>query len=124
MRVTFRCESCRSDLTVASHFAGRTILCPRCRQKTRIPAKSAAPDASAASDIAQSSGRPVNESANAFHKPAADFAPNPFAFSVRLETFVSANGDAEDDAPNAENAGSNTPSVNELIAELLDEENR
>ena len=124
MRITFRCEACRSELTVASHFAGRTILCPRCRRKTRIPTANAASEAASSPGASQSSDVPVSESANAFVKLCANFAPNPFAFSVRLETFATSHGDAENDASNAENAVSKTPSVNELIATLLDEENR
>lgn len=123
MRITFVCESCRSELTVASHFAGRTILCPRCRQKTRIPATSAASEDSPKSQSPRPSGSVARESSHAFVKFCADLAPNPFAFSVRLETFASP-ADAEDDAPGAETSASKTPSVNELIATLLDEENR
>jgi hypothetical protein len=124
MRITFLCDSCRSEFTVASHFAGRTILCPRCRRKTRIPAAPSSPEASPSSGASPPSGAPVRESSNAFAKPCADFAPNPFAFSVRLETFASPRRDGEERAPAAGTAASKTPSVNELIATLLDEENR
>ncbi len=116
MRITFFCESCRSKLTVASHFAGRTILCPRCRKKTLIPSSSV-------SSVASSAPETAPDSSNAFVKPCADFAPNPFAFSVRLETFAPPNGGEEDASP-LETSASKTPSVNELIATLLDEENR
>lgn len=124
MRITFRCESCRSELTVASHFAGRTILCPRCRKKTRIPAANAASENASTPGDSQASDAPAGESTQVFAKPCANFAPNPFAFSVRLETFAPANGDAEEDASNAATSASKTPSVNELIATLLDEESR
>ena len=125
MRITFVCESCRSELTVASHFAGRAILCPRCRQKTRIPATSAVSETPSSGEAEPlSPGSTARESANAFVKFCADFAPNPFAFSVRLDAFASSDGDAEDAALGAETSASKTPSVNELIATLLDEENR
>lgn len=122
MRITFRCESCRSEMTVASHFAGRTILCPRCRRKTRIPAANASPEAAASPPDSQPSE--ARESSNAFVKPCADFAPNPFAFSVRLDAFVSSRRDGEESASAVGPAASKTPSVNELIATLLDEDNR
>ena len=124
MRITFRCESCRSELTVAAHFAGRTILCPRCRQKTRIPAANAAPASATASADSPTSASPAGEPTPAFAKLCANFAPNPFAFSVRLETFAPSNGDAEENASNAATSASKPPSVNELIATLLDEESR
>lgn len=121
MKITFFCESCRSELTVASHFSGRTILCPRCRQKTQIQAANASADAAAPSDGATSAPN-VRDSANVAAKPCADFTPNPFAFSVRLETFAPQDG-GEEDASTVESPVSKTPSVNELIATLLDEEN-
>ena len=123
MRITFVCESCRSELTVASHLAGRTILCPRCRKKTRIPsAQSASSSPSSSADASSAPVQLARESTNAFVKPCADFAPNPFAFSVRLETFAPANGDEE--VRDVETSASKTPSVNELIATLLDENER
>ncbi|MBR4834611.1 MAG: hypothetical protein IKU86_09840 [Thermoguttaceae bacterium] len=118
MKITFFCDSCRSELTVASSFIGRTILCPRCRRKTQIPATSVPEPPPTRSE-------PV-ESSSSFVKICADAAPNPFAFSVRLDLFVDENdasvadGGAPDDAANA----SKTPSVDELIAPLRDEENR
>ncbi|MBQ7029703.1 MAG: hypothetical protein IJN32_05615 [Thermoguttaceae bacterium] len=119
MRITFLCDSCRSELTVASHFAGRAILCPRCRRKTRIPATNAASDVES-----QPSDARVREASNAFVKLCANFAPNPFAFSVRLETFASSDGEAAETASDVETSASKTPSVHELIATLLDEDNR
>ena len=121
MKITFSCESCRSELTVASHFAGRTILCPRCRRKTRIPSVDAASQAAPSPDGSQSQvGSTGRESSNVFAKLCADFAPNPFAFSVRLETFAPENG-GEENATSSETPASKTPSVNELIATLLEE---
>ncbi|MBQ9800484.1 MAG: hypothetical protein IJO40_11200 [Thermoguttaceae bacterium] len=124
MRITFLCASCRSELTVASHFAGRTILCPRCRRKTRIPTANAAPETTASPADSPTSASLVRESSNVFAKPCADFAPNPFAFSVRLETFAPQDGGEENASSAAETTASKTPSVNELIATLLEEENR
>ncbi len=119
MKITFFCDSCRSELTVASSFIGRTILCPRCRRKTQIPASSAVE--------APPSRPPLGDSSSSFVKICADAAPNPFAFSVRLdlfavedETAAAENGLAFDDATNV----SKTPSVDELIATVFDEENR
>ncbi len=112
MKITFPCDSCRSELTVASDFIGRTILCPRCRRKTQIPA---------ASVSEASTSRPESaEVSSAFVKISADSAPNPFAFSVRLDLF-----DNESDVPpETEAPASKTPSVDELIATVFDEDDR
>ncbi|MBR2003444.1 MAG: hypothetical protein IJ991_04600 [Thermoguttaceae bacterium] len=120
MKITFVCDSCRSELTVASRLAGRVVLCPRCRQKTSIPSQSAA----STSDVSlEPSSVDAFEASRSHAKPCADFVPNPFAFTVRLETFVPTNADDSfDETPDA--VVSKTPSVNELIATLLDEENR
>lgn len=123
MKITFVCDSCRSELTVASRLAGRVVLCPRCRQKTSIPTQSVAA-ASAVSSESASAGASETSRSPSFVKPCADFVPNPFAFSVRLETFAPANAgdDAFGETPEA--ALSKTPSVHELIATLLDEDER
>lgn len=123
MKITFVCDSCRSELTVASRLAGRVVLCPRCRQKTLIPAQSDASTSAVSSESASSRASETPRSPS-FAKPCADFVPNPFAFSVRLETFAPAN--VGDDAPaeTSEAAVSKTPSVHELIATLLDEDER
>ena len=123
MRLTFFCESCRSELTVVPRLAGRTILCPRCRRKTRIPASNSASESPLVADAPTLPGSFARESTNAFIKPCADFASNPFAFSVRLEAFVPSNNDGDTETSNVETSASKTPSVNELIATLLDEEN-
>ncbi|MBQ7815418.1 MAG: hypothetical protein IJ387_13120 [Thermoguttaceae bacterium] len=114
MKITFVCDSCRSELTVASRLAGRVVLCPRCQQRTSIPSQSVASTFDASSEASRSPS---------FVKPCADFAPNPFAFSVRLETFVPANA-GDDTFAETTAAVSKTPSVHELIATLLDEEDR
>ncbi|MBQ2789293.1 MAG: hypothetical protein IJE97_06620, partial [Thermoguttaceae bacterium] len=106
----------------ASHFAGRVILCPRCRQKTHIPSADSTPEPSP--DEPRTPSNAPRESSNAFAKLCVDFAPNPFAFSVRLEEFAPPRyDDAEENRSTSDASSSKTPSVNELIATLL-EENR
>src|SRR5688572_14373986 len=35
--VTFACLHCETKLKVESRFSGRTVLCPKCRNKTPVP---------------------------------------------------------------------------------------
>src|SRR5438105_4089173 len=40
MRIQFSCPVCHQPLSVASHFAGRGIACPTCREYLAIPTES------------------------------------------------------------------------------------